>query len=393
MIAKHADARSVPTIAAARFLASTVKDRRDRAVRHLPRQHCHEIDNFGVCAPAMLPDPVLAHPQRSVIAANPAHHECKRVSFNTHDDLLDKRADDPLAGRWRRAGAAPSPLEIVAERQKSSAFGRGERRGRVGCQRISLPDETLDCPQTFVPAALQLGGNETVIGIDGVVLPPRQRRLVARLFEGKLDLAPLLDLLDPGRLERAERRLDAKRLDTRDHLPGNDPVNAHAAKRDAGRTAVVEVTAATVIAPGTAVLAAVGDMQLAAAMAAAEQAGQKRLTAPDRTAAHEALPVGVVADQALVPLELGPANVAFVMVEDQSLPRAALLAEAAHDPLPTRLDRNAAAGAPEGVSAGVDRVGQDVVERVVDRQLPDYGPSICAVTDAGSGKRFSRIHR
>jgi hypothetical protein len=52
--------------------------------------------------------------------------------------------------------------------------------------------------------------------------------------------------------------------------------------------------------------AAIGDMQLAAAMAAAQETRQERLAAADRAARHETFAVGVVGDQALIPLELGP---------------------------------------------------------------------------------------
>src|SRR4051795_1537637 len=144
---------------------------------------------------------------------------------------------------------------------------------------------------------------------------------------------------------------------------------------------MVEVAATAVIAPGAAVRAAVGDVELAAAMGAAQEAGEQRFAAPHRSAAHEALAVGVVADQTLVPLELGPANVALVVVEDQSLPGAAILAEATHDPLAAGLDGHATAGPPEGVCAGVDRVGQDVVEGVVDGQLPSDAAPLRAVAD------------
>src|SRR4051794_10925539 len=144
---------------------------------------------------------------------------------------------------------------------------------------------------------------------------------------------------------------------------------------------MVEVAATAVIAPGAAVRAAVGDVELAAAMAAAQEAGEQRFAAPHRSSAHEALAVGVVADQALVPLELGPANVALVVVEDQSLPGAAILAEAAHDALAAGLDGHATPGPPEGVSAGVDRVGQDVVECVVDGQLPGDAAPLRAIAD------------
>lgn len=92
------------------------------------------------------------------------------------------------------------------------------------------------------------------------------------------------------------------------------------------------------------------------------------------------LAVGVVGDQALIPLELRPANVALVMVEDQSLPFTALLAESAHDPLAAILDRDAAA---ECVGPGVDRVRQHVVDRVVDGQLPLDAPAIRPMANRG----------
>ena len=81
--------------------------------------------------------------------------------------------------------------------------------------------------------------------------------------------------------------------------PTNSTIDPHAAERDARLAAVIELAAPAVIAPGTAVRAAVGDVELAAAMTAAEQAGEQRFAAPHRSAAHEALAVGVLADQAL----------------------------------------------------------------------------------------------
>src|SRR5207248_10544012 len=139
-----------------------------------------------------------------------------------------------------------------------------------------------------------------------------------------------------------------------DHLGTDSAVDPHAAERDVGSAAVVEITAPAVIAARTPVLAAVGDVQLATAMPAAQKAGQQRLAAPDRAAAHEALAIGIVSDQALVPLELCPADVALVMVGDQNLPAAAIPAETACDPLAPGFEGDAAAGGSEDVSAGVE---------------------------------------
>ena len=134
--------------------------------------------------------------------------------------------------------------------------------------------------------------------------------------------------------------------------------------------AVIDGSSSAVIAAGVAVAAAVGHVQLATAMAAAEQTCKQRLAASDRTSAHEALPVGVIGNQALIPLELGPGNITFMVVVDQNLPITAAPPEAAHDLLAAGVDGHATGRASESVGASVNGVREDVVDRVVDRQLP-----------------------
>ena len=80
---------------------------------------------------------------------------------------------------------------------------------------------------------------------------------------------------------------------------------------------MVEMASATMVAPRTSVLAAVGDVEFAAAMTAAKKTGKQGLSTSHSAAAHETLTVGVVADQALIPLKLGPRNVSIMMIEDQ----------------------------------------------------------------------------
>ena len=116
--------------------------------------------------------------------------------------------------------------------------------------------------------------------------------------------------------------------------------------------------------------AAIGDVQLASAMTAAQETRQERLAAADRAARHETFAVGVVGDQALIPLELGPREIAFVMVQEQDFPIQPLAPEPTHDPLAASLDRHAAAGSAEGIGASIDRIVQNMVDCVVDRKTP-----------------------
>src|SRR3954466_15543827 len=381
VVAQRANPRAGPTVALTRRLAGAVEHGRDGLIGHLPRQHGDEGHDIGVDAPAMLADAVPRHAQGRVVAALPPDDQAERVVLDTNNNLLDQRADNSFAGCWRGAWTVPGPLEISAECEQAIPV-RGAQRRRGACrQRVPFVFQGADNEETLVPASLKFRRDEAVIGIHAIVLPPRTGGFIVRLLEGEFDLAPLLRLRDAARLEGADRGLYAERLETLDHFGADSAINPQAAERDAPVPAMVEVAATAVIAPGAALRAAVGDMELAAAVAAAQEAGEQRFAAPHRSSAHEASLLSVVADQTLVPLELGPANVALVVVEDQSLPGAAILAEATHDPLAAGLDGDATAGPPEGVCAGVNRVGQHVVEGVVDGQLPGDAAALAPIPD------------
>jgi hypothetical protein len=95
------------------------------------------------------------------------------------------------------------------------------------------------------------------------------------------------------------------------------------------------------------------------------------LAASYRTTTHVALAIGVVGNQVLVPLELDPSNIAGVVVMDQNLPLLPIAAEVvAQDSLPPASDRYARPAPAVGVGAGVHRVRQHVIKRVVNRRLP-----------------------
>jgi len=155
---------------------------------------------------------------------------------------------------------------------------------------------------------LELAGDKAVIGIDRVVLAAGSGSLEACLLDREIELAALLPHLRTPSFHGADRGFDAKRLQPLDDFGADCAVDPHPAERDAPIGAMVQMATAAVITARTAILAAVSDMELAAAVSAAEQAGEQCLATSNRPAAHKALAVGVVADQPLVPLELGPAR-------------------------------------------------------------------------------------
>ena len=179
--------------------------------------------------------------------------------------------------------------------------------------------------------------------------------LKARLRQRQLRLAPRLGDLRVAHRHRREGGLDAERAQEPQGLGRDRRVDPHAAEGDAGLRPVVEVRAAARAARAEAARAAVGDVEPSPAMAAAQQAGEQRVAPADRAARHQAAAVGVVGDQALVPLELRPGDVALVVIHDQHVPLVALPAVAAHHPLAPVLDRHPARRPAKGIGAGVRR--------------------------------------
>src|SRR3954468_2145930 len=117
--------------------------------------------------------------------------------------------------RLRVAGVAPG---LCQARARSAPRGkqafpvcRGERHLRACRQRLLLGLELAHHPETLVPAALELGRDEAVVGVHGVILAASMCHLVACLLKSEFDLTPSLALLDPACLQSADRGLDAER--------------------------------------------------------------------------------------------------------------------------------------------------------------------------------------
>src|SRR5271165_7643981 len=114
---------------------------------------------------------------------------------------------------------------------------------------------------------------------------------------------------------------------------------------------MVQKASLAVIPACLAVRAPIGDMQLPAAMSAAQETGQQRLATAHRSTRHETLAVGVVGDQALIPLELRPREISFVMVREQDVPFGSFALVAADNALAACLDRHPTAGSAEQAPA------------------------------------------
>ena len=117
-------------------------------------------------------------------------------------------------------------------------------------------------------------------------------------------------------------------------------------------------------------------------MAAAQKPSQQQLSAPDRPSDRGAFARCIVGNHALVLLERAPGDIALVLILEQHVPLGQWAPQAALDALATILDGHLARRASKGIRPGMDRVRQDIVDGVVERQLPD---------DAAPLRRFMRF--
>src|SRR6266403_2332732 len=111
-------------------------------------------------------------------------------------------------------------------------------------------------------------------------------------------------------------------------------------------------------------------LELASAMATAQESDQHSTAVPHRSRHHLALHVGIPADDSLVPLILLPGEIALVVVANQHLPRLLRPADITRDQLTARFDANLRAGPTEHIGASINRIGQQPMDRIIARQPP-----------------------
>src|SRR6266446_9530499 len=118
-------------------------------------------------------------------------------------------------------------------------------------------------------------------------------------------------------------------------------------------------------------LAAIADVQLTAAMTTAQKPRQQQFSASYCSGDRGAFAGRIVGNHTLGPLELAPGDITLVPVLEQHIPFRLRAPQTALDALAAVLDAHLAHRAAKSIGASMDGVGQDVVDRVVERQPPD----------------------
>src|SRR6516225_7348626 len=135
-----------------------------------------------------LPAPFIFRFSTVWVAALPMQDHLDEAALDAHNDLVQCRAQDPLAGRCCRSRMRPGELEIGAELQQMPPLllAQGRRLSRL--KRCDLAFDSVHHLQRLVPAALQLASDQTIGGIDSIILPTGMRRREARLLQRHIEL-------------------------------------------------------------------------------------------------------------------------------------------------------------------------------------------------------------
>ena len=151
-----------------------------------------------------------------MILARPADDEIETVILHAHDDLFDQHANDPFARGYGRPFRMPGALDVGAEPEQRLSLAWSYAIQRRNAERVEFVLKPSLFFQALVPAPLEFARDQTVVGIDGVILPSSVRSLETRLLERQLDLSALLGVFASSRLKSRQRRFDAERLNALD---------------------------------------------------------------------------------------------------------------------------------------------------------------------------------
>ena len=145
-----------------------------------------------------------------MIAPVPADDDRECAVLHSHDDLIDQRADDPLARCRQCRRTRPCLFDIGAQCEQAGSFGLRRRCCRSCGQPFQFLLERLHFDQARIPALFETGRNKTIVGVHRVVLSLRASRLEASLLKRQFNLPTLLGVFGLPLVERIERSFGSR---------------------------------------------------------------------------------------------------------------------------------------------------------------------------------------
>ena len=170
-------------------------------------------------------------------------------------------------------------------------------------------------------------GDQSIVRVTGGIAALGQRGFIAGLLQFQFDDASSFVLALHAHSLRFQRRLDRHRLHGAQKFPGQSSLDTGTAKRHATGLTQHKVGTIATVDPLSRRAAGITHRQSATATPAGEETGQKRPSAPARLGTADPT-VSIGSELFLVPFELGPVNIALMMLFNHDLPLVERLAMA-----------------------------------------------------------------
>src|SRR5215469_7103308 len=305
-------------------------------------------------------------------AALPPEREMgsRLVAIDLDRDVFDEGAQQflPVArrGRWR----VPDSGEIGSECEETIALGLRDHPRPLFFAAYQLDLGRLECAQALLPVAFEAARHQPVVGIDSAVATLGALRFVIGSLEPEPPLLQSDFAFGFQPLGGGEGGGKPSRLQSSDEGPGDGLVDLDAADIEATDTPVLDENLARAVVTWRGVATTIVGVQTATAMATAGQPLQKCAALPHGAARLVRSGLCIAGNALLVCLIGLPVNEARMMLRDQHLPFGARQVSHALLASASGIEDDLVAGSAIDVSAGVDGVGEHVVDGGVARLDP-----------------------
>jgi hypothetical protein len=183
VLPQGADTTAGPAIAATGRLARAVQDGGDRFVWKLASENSHELDDVGIGSPAILTAFILLHTQTRVITTLPMDHKLDLVGDHVDYNLVDQQTKYLLTRFNTGADTVPRTWKVPPECKEPFAILGPKYESRLSIVLRELLLKHTHIGQPLVPTSFQLAGNQSVVGVNLIILTMRASSFEPRLLK------------------------------------------------------------------------------------------------------------------------------------------------------------------------------------------------------------------
>lgn len=242
IVTRRADTEFRPRIPCPRLQPQAIEGGGDLFVRKLSRHLAHNINGVETGTSSVTPQLILLHAEFGMPPTRPMNEQRDhplRLIDVCHDFLNQETYDSLLEAHVCRGGS-PDRWQILGEAHEHCAVWHKRHGTRliVGVQLLLEPPRVL---QGAIPSRFQFRRDEPVVGIDRLIPPCRESRLVLGLLDFQRQGLSLLISLAPQLVCRGDGGLDGIAANRLQDGIGDGGIDLQAAEGDALPLPVIDV--------------------------------------------------------------------------------------------------------------------------------------------------------